>query len=50
MKLNLLEKLIMKLFAKTFDKAYKQGLTDCFNFLSGPTSGQDRSFMRVKSK
>ena len=35
MKLNLLERMIMKIFSKTFDKVYKQGLTDCFNFMAG---------------
>ena len=36
MKLNLFEKLILKIFSKTFEKVYKQGLTDSFNFLSAP--------------
>ena len=34
MKLNLFEKLILKIFSKTFKKVYKQGLTDSFNFMS----------------
>lgn len=34
MKLNLFEKLILKIFSKTFEKVYKQGLTDSFNFVS----------------
>lgn len=30
--MNIFEKLIMKLFKRTFEKVYKMGLTDSFNF------------------
>ena len=30
--MNLIEKLIMKLFRRTFKKVYEMGLTDSFNF------------------
>lgn len=36
MKLNLFEKLILRVFSKTFNKVYKQGLTDSFNFMAAP--------------
>ena len=32
MKLNIIEKIVLKLFKKTFEKVYKLGLTDSFNF------------------
>ena len=32
MKLNLIEKIVLKIFKKTFDKVYMMGLTDSFNF------------------
>lgn len=34
--MNLIEKLITKIFKKTFDKVYKMGLTDSFNFMNAP--------------
>ena len=30
--MNLIEKLIVKLFRRTFEKVYEMGLTDSFNF------------------
>ena len=33
--MNLIEKLIVKIFKKTFEKVYKMGLTDSFNFYAG---------------
>lgn len=33
MKLNLIEKILVKMFQKTFEKFYKKGLSDSFNFL-----------------
>lgn len=35
MKLNLIEKIVLKIFKKTFEKVYKMGLTDSFNFMQG---------------
>ena len=30
--LNLKERIIVKIFAKTFKKVYKLGMIDCFNY------------------
>lgn len=30
--LNLREKIVVKIFAKTFKKVYKLGMIDCFNY------------------
>jgi len=32
--LNWKEKIIVKIFSKTFKKVYKLGMVDCFNFIS----------------
>lgn len=36
MKLNMIERLIMKIFMSTFKKVYKKGLSDAFNFIASP--------------
>ncbi len=50
MKLNLFEKLILKIFSKTFEKVYKQGLTDSFNFLSAPAHPYKWLYKNTKEK
>ena len=50
MKLNLFEKLILKIFSKTFEKVYKQGLTDSFNFLSAPAHPYKWLYENTKEK
>lgn len=50
MKLNLFEKLILKIFSKTFDKVYKQGLTDCFNFMVAPAQSYKWLYENTKEK
>lgn len=37
MKLNIIEKLLIKIFWGTFDKVYKKGLSDTLNFIQIPS-------------
>lgn len=37
MELNIIERLIIKIFWGTFDKIYKKGLSDTFNFIQTPS-------------
>lgn len=50
MKLNLFEKLILKIFSKTFDKVYKQGLTDSLNFMVAPAQSYKWLYRNTKDK
>lgn len=40
MELKLIEKILFQIFKKTFEKMYKKGLSDAFNFISAPIPPQ----------
>jgi hypothetical protein len=48
MKLNLIEKIVLKIFKKTFNKVYKMGLTDSFNFCSSSSLPSPKDYIITK--
>ena len=50
MKLNLIEKIVLKIFKKTFEKVYKMGLTDSFNFCNSSSFTPQIKFWYTKDE
>lgn len=44
--MKLFEKILIKVFFKTFEKVYKMGMTDAFNFLQYFSSISHKNFMQ----
>lgn len=47
MKLNILEKILVRMFRKTFEKVYKWGLTNAFNFSKTPSPALNNTIFMI---